>query len=34
MASVNQFMEKKWKEVFPNTLYSGRMIDEQLGGDE
>jgi putative ABC transport system permease protein len=31
MASVNEFMEKKWKEVFPNTLYSGRMIDQQLG---
>ena len=30
MKSVNEFMEKKWKEVFPNTLYSGRMVDEQL----
>jgi len=30
MTSVNQFMEKKWKEVFPFTLYSGRMVDEQL----
>jgi putative ABC transport system permease protein len=30
MKAVNEFMEKKWKEVFPNTLYGGRMIDEQL----
>ncbi len=30
MASVNEFMEKKWKEVFPNTLYSGQFIDQQL----
>ncbi len=30
MKAVNEFMEKKWKEVFPNTLYSGRMIDQQL----
>ena len=30
MASVNEFMEKKWKEVFPNTLYSGQWIDQEL----
>lgn len=30
MASVNEFMEKKWKEVFPNTLYSGQFIDREL----
>ncbi len=30
MKAVNEFMEMKWKEVFPSTLYSGRMIDEQL----
>jgi len=30
MASVNEFMEKKWKEVFPNTVYYGRLVDEQL----
>ncbi len=30
MASVNEFMEKKWKEVFPNTLYNGQLIDERL----
>jgi len=30
LSSVNEFMEKKWKEVFPNTIYNGRMIDEDL----
>ena len=30
MASVNAFMEKKWKEVFPNTLYNGQMIEKEL----
>jgi ABC-type antimicrobial peptide transport system permease subunit len=30
MASVNEYMEKKWKEVFPNTLYSGQWIDQEL----
>ena len=30
IASVNEFMEKKWKEVFPNTLYNGQMIDQEL----
>jgi putative ABC transport system permease protein len=30
MKDVNEFMEKKWKEVFPNTVYAGGMIDEEL----
>ncbi len=30
LASVNEFMEKKWKEVFPNTIYAGRMIDQNM----
>jgi putative ABC transport system permease protein len=30
VASVNEFMEKKWKEVFPNTLYAGQMIDQNM----
>ncbi|MFM8741693.1 MAG: ABC transporter permease, partial [Cytophagales bacterium] len=30
MAAVNEFMEKKWKEVFPNTLYAGQWIDQEM----
>lgn len=30
IVSVDEFMEKKWKEVFPNTVYNGQMIDEEL----
>ncbi len=30
ITSVNEFMEKKWKEVFPNTVYNGQMIDQEL----
>lgn len=30
MTAVDEFMEKKWKEVFPNTVYNGQMIDEEL----
>lgn len=30
IAGVNEFMEKKWKEVFPNTQYNGQMIDQEL----
>jgi ABC-type antimicrobial peptide transport system permease subunit len=30
MADVNAYMEKKWKEVFPNSLYNGQMIDQEL----
>lgn len=29
-ASVNEYMEQKWKEVFPNSLYTGEMIDREL----
>lgn len=28
--SVNEFMERKWKEVFPNTLYTGQLIDREM----
>ena len=27
---VNAFMESTWKEVFPNQLYSGRLMDEEM----
>jgi putative ABC transport system permease protein len=30
VVAVNEFMEKRWKEVFPNTLYSGQFIDREL----
>ncbi len=30
IAEVNEYMEKKWKEVFPNTQYNGQMIDSEL----
>jgi ABC-type antimicrobial peptide transport system permease subunit len=30
ISEVNGFMEKKWKEVFPNTQYNGQMIDNAL----
>jgi ABC-type antimicrobial peptide transport system permease subunit len=30
ITDVNEFMEKKWKEVFPNTVYNGQMIDQEL----
>jgi putative ABC transport system permease protein len=30
MKDVNEFMEKKWKEVFPNTVYAGGFIDDEL----
>ncbi len=30
IAQVNEYMEKKWKEVFPNTQYNGQMIDSEL----
>jgi putative ABC transport system permease protein len=29
-ASVNEFMEEKWKEVFPNTVYNGQLIEQEL----
>jgi putative ABC transport system permease protein len=27
---VNKFMEAKWKELFPDRLYNGRLMDEEL----
>jgi putative ABC transport system permease protein len=27
---VNKFMEAKWKELFPNKLYNGRLMDEEM----
>jgi len=30
IGAVNDFMEMKWKEVFPNTVYNGQMIDQEL----
>src|SRR6185436_7916336 len=30
IAEINEFMEKKWKEVFPNAQYTGQMIDNEL----
>lgn len=30
LTSVNEFMETKWKEVFPNTVYNGQMIEQEL----
>jgi ABC-type antimicrobial peptide transport system permease subunit len=30
LIAVNEYMEKKWKEVFPNTLYRGQFVDEQM----
>jgi putative ABC transport system permease protein len=30
MKDMNEYMKKKWREVFPNSLYSGQMIDEEL----
>lgn len=28
--SINEFMEKKWKEVFPNYVYNGQMVDQRM----
>jgi putative ABC transport system permease protein len=30
MVRVNDFMQMKWKEVFPNTLYTGQFVDFDL----
>ncbi|MBX7126249.1 MAG: ABC transporter permease, partial [Cyclobacteriaceae bacterium] len=30
VSKVNAFMEKKWKEIFPNTMYNGQMIESEL----
>ncbi len=30
LKSVNEFMELKWKELFPNRLYNGRYMNEEI----
>ena len=30
IVAVNKFMEKKWKEIFPNRPYNARYMDENL----
>lgn len=30
LKSVNEFMEAKWKEIFPNRMYNGRYMDEEM----
>lgn len=30
LVAVNQFMESKWKEIFPNKMYIGRYMDEEM----
>lgn len=30
ITEVNKFMEAKWKEIFPNQLYGGRYMDEEI----
>jgi ABC-type antimicrobial peptide transport system permease subunit len=30
IVEVNKFMEAKWKEIFPNRLYAGRFMDEEM----
>src|SRR6187551_275341 len=30
LISVNQFMEKKWKEIFPDKMYDGNYMDEEM----
>jgi putative ABC transport system permease protein len=30
LKSVNQFMEQRWKEIFPNRMYVGRYMDEEM----
>jgi putative ABC transport system permease protein len=30
LTSVNQFMEQRWKEIFPNRMYVGRYMDEEM----
>ncbi|MCU0367698.1 MAG: ABC transporter permease [Cyclobacteriaceae bacterium] len=30
LADVNDYMEEKWKAVFPNTVYNGQMIDQEM----
>jgi ABC-type antimicrobial peptide transport system permease subunit len=30
LKSVNEFMEQQWKEIFPNRMYAGRYMDEEM----
>ncbi|UII30244.1 ABC transporter permease [Fulvivirga ulvae] len=30
LVAVNEFMEAKWREIFPNRLYNGRYMDEEI----
>ena len=30
LQDVNKFMEAKWKEIFPDRLYNGRLMNEEL----
>ncbi len=30
LKSVNEFMESKWKELFPDRLYNGRFMDAEI----
>jgi len=30
LKSINEFMEVKWKEIFPNKMYNGRYMDEEM----
>jgi putative ABC transport system permease protein len=30
LAIVNDYMEEKWKAVFPNTVYNGQIIDQEM----
>ena len=30
LVEVNKYMEAKWKEIFPNRLYEGKFMDEEL----
>ena len=30
LTAVNQFMEQRWKELFPNRMYAGRYMDEEM----
>ncbi|MBL7871627.1 MAG: ABC transporter permease [Cyclobacteriaceae bacterium] len=30
LVATNQFMEARWKEIFPNKTYNGRFMDEEI----
>jgi len=30
LVAVNEYMETKWKEIFPNKIYNGRYMDEEM----